>query len=130
VGKKAHQMRINKKIKAIMLIKINHKLMMKMKISPMLRAMIKIKIKIVVEMIWKKKNHLGKNASINCVILRKFIKNFDRRFNMQNIDFCVVHATKTISITIFANFASKYIRALVMPMMTINGLDVINAIDG
>jgi len=49
---------------------------------------------------------------------------------MQNIDFCADHVTKTISITIFANSANKYIRVLVMLMMMINGLDVINVIDG
>jgi len=95
-----------------------------------LKVTIRIKIKTEVEMISRNNNLPVKNVLTSFVAPKKYTKNSDLKFNMQNIDFCVSHAMKIIVTKISVNSVNKFIPAVEIHKMMINGLDAINAADG
>lgn len=72
----------------------------------------------------------ARNVLINCAPLKKYTKNWDRRYKMPNIDFCVRHVTRIMSIMHFVSFANKFMRIQDVQKMMINGLAVMIAIVG
>lgn len=60
----------------------------------------------------------GRNVSISSALQKKSLKKFVPEWKMLNTDFYVKVATITMSITIFANFASKYTRIKIMMRKT------------
>lgn len=94
------------------------------------KVMIKMRIKTEADKILKKKNPRVRNASINFVITKRFIKNSDPKFNMQNTGSYADNVMRTTAIMIFVNSANKYIPILGTPKMTTSGSDVMNVADG
>lgn len=90
------------------------------------------KMKMKVEQIKTLRNNnlQAKSVLINFVIPKRFIKSYVPRLNMQSTDSSAVNVMKVTIITIFVNFANKYIQVLQTQMMTINGLDVTPVVDG
>lgn len=128
VDNKVNSKMINK-IKVQSMIKINHN-EINNKMIQMLNLMIKMTNNKIVDKMLKNNNHLVKNVLINNVPPKKFIKNLDLKYKMLNIDSYVNHAIKIIVIIISVNFVNKSIQIPVILKMMINGLDVINVIDG
>ena len=115
---------------AQVLMTISLKMMMIKWRTQIKKVTIKTNNKEEVMKILKKKNLQEKNVSIDCAILKRFIKNCAQKLNMPNTDFSVDNAMIAITITIFVNFASKFTPVLQIQMMMINGLDVTLAIVG
>lgn len=115
---------------AQVLMTISLKMMMIKWRTQIKKVTIKTNNKEEVMKILKKKNLQEKNVSIDCAILKRFIKSCAQKLSMLNIDFSVDNVMIVITITIFVNFASKFTPVLQIQMMMINGLDVTLAIVG
>lgn len=76
------------------------------------------------------KNPQVKDVSINYVNPKKFTRNSDPKFNMQNTVSCADLAMKVMLTMIFVSSVNKFTQVQETQRMTINGLGVMNAIDG
>lgn len=89
-------------------------------------------------MIQENNNHLqvlstiikAKNVLTSCVPPKKYIKSYDLKYRMPNIDFCANNATKIIAIIHSVSFANRFTQIQGGQKMMINGSDVMNVIDG
>ena len=76
------------------------------------------------------KNPRVKGVSINYVNPKRFIRNSDPKFNMQNTVSCVDLVMKVMLTMIFVSSVNKFTQVQETQRMTINGSGVMNAIDG